>query len=202
MTTATTADTSGENQWTFDVSLDGKRIGTHDFRLDNRSSQQILTSNASFDVKVLFITAFRYRHQTTEIWQDGCLNSIDASTNNNGEELKINGWQNGDSFEVQRTEDSVSLPACIRSFAYWNRELLETPRLLNSQTGSYEEVSLIKAGQEKFAVGDNQVDAVRFLLTAKDGDITLWYAEADNTWLGLEAPLARGGTLRYSTRSF
>ncbi|MEO1201858.1 MAG: DUF6134 family protein, partial [Pseudomonadota bacterium] len=63
-------------EWRFQVFLNDKPIGYHSFSVENDGRDQVLTTEASFDVKLLFITAFRYRHENTETWRDGCLQSM------------------------------------------------------------------------------------------------------------------------------
>ena len=49
--------------WDFDVSMDGKHIGDHQFSLTNKeNNQQVLKSEAKFNVKFLAISVFNY-HQ-------------------------------------------------------------------------------------------------------------------------------------------
>ncbi len=179
-------------QWRFDVLLDGKPIGYHRFELQHQGEQKVLTTEASFDVKFLFVTAFRYRHENTEVWNDNCLLSIDASTNSNGKKLRVRGSVDDESFNLQSETGSATLPGCVKTFAYWNPAVLESARLLNSQTGEYEEVAVTLEGTEQVAVDGAPVAALRYRLSAQAGDITLWYSQDDKTWLGLEAP-AKGG---------
>ncbi len=186
-----------EKQWQFDVALDGKPIGFHTFELQQDGSRQVLTTEASFDVKFLFVTAFRYRHQNTEIWNDGCLSSISASTDSNGKQFEVRGELDGESFDLQSADGSVTLPACEQTFAYWNPAVLESTRLLNSQTGVYEDVTVTVEGPDQVTVGGESVDALRYRLSAQAGDIKLWYSSEDKTWLGLEAPAKGGRKIRY-----
>lgn len=189
-------------QWQFEVALDGKPIGFHTFELQHDGSKQVLTTEASFDVKFLFITAFRYRHQNTEVWNEGCLSSIDASTDSNGQQFEVRGEVDGGSFDVLSAEGSMTLPRCVQTFAYWNPAILESQKLLNSQTGEYEDVTVTLEGRERLAVAGERIDALRYRLSAKAGDITLWYSSADNTWVGLEAPAKGGRKLRYQAVIF
>jgi hypothetical protein len=184
-------------QWQFDVALDGKPIGIHTFDLQQEGAKQVLITKASFDVKFLFVTAFRYRHQNTEIWNDGCLSSIDASTDSNGKQLDVRGVLGDESFDLLGPEGSTTLPRCVQTFAYWNPAILESQKLLNSQSGAYEDVTVTLEGREQLAVADDVVDAIRYRLSAQAGDITIWYSSADNTWLGLEAPAKGGRKIRY-----
>ncbi len=186
-------------EWRFKVLLDGKEIGYHRFALDNQDQRRVLETEAEFDVKFLFITAFRYRHESKEVWRDGCLASIDAATDNNGEKLSVRGEKEDDGLNVTSSKQGeATLPGCVQSFAYWNpAAVLESPRLLNSQTGEYEEVSVELEGKDQVSIGDRNVDAFRYRLSAKKGDIKLWYSAADSVWLALEAPAKGGRTLRY-----
>jgi len=184
-------------EWQFDVSLDGKPIGTHTFELNQQGEQKVLTTEARFDVKFLFVTAFRYRHQNTEVWNNDCLKRIDASTNSNGKELVVSGEATEGGFSLQSANGSRALPSCVQTFAYWNPSVLEAGQLLNSQTGVYEDVSITLEGRDLVPVAGNPVEALRYRLSAQAGDITLWYASADNTWLGLEAPAKGGRKIRY-----
>lgn len=184
-------------KWQFDVALDGKPIGTHTFELQQDGAKQVLTTEASFDVRFLFITAFRYRHENTEIWNNGCLSSIDASTDNNGEQFDVRGKLSERNFELRSGGGPATLPRCVQTFAYWNPAILESEKLLNSQTGAYEDVTVTLEGREQVAVAGEPVEALRYRLSAQAGDITLWYSSSDNTWLGLEAPAKGGRKIRY-----
>lgn len=194
---ANAADEVPGKQWQFDVALDGKPIGFHTFELQHDGSTQVLTTEASFNVKFLFITAFRYRHQNTEIWNDGCLASIDASTDSNGQQFDVRGEVGDGSFNLLNADASKTLPGCVQTFAYWNPAILESQKLLNSQTGEYEDVTVTLEGREQLPVAGEPVDTIRYRLSAEAGDIILWYSSTDNTWVGLEAPAKGGRKLRY-----
>jgi len=199
ITTANAADGHQPMEWHFDVALDGKPIGYHTFDVRHDGPRQILTTEASFDVKFLFITAFRYRHQNTEIWADGCLSSIDAKTDSNGKVYDVRGNAQDDVFDLSGNAASISLKSdCVQTFAYWNPSILEARRLLNSQTGEYEDISTMLEGYESIEVDGQQIAAARYRLSAKAGDIRLWYSRDDQTWLALEAPAKGGRTIRYS----
>ena len=184
--------------WQFDVALDGKPIGSHTFELQQDGSEQVLTTEARFDVKFLFVNAFRYRHENTEVWNGGCLSSIDASTSSNGDLLAVSGTLGDGQFSVSSSQGTSSLPACVQTFAYWNPEILEAQQLLNSQTGEYESVEAVYEGPDQIDVAGSTVDAYRYRLSASAGDIVLWYSTDETTWLGLEAPAKGGRKLTYT----
>lgn len=198
---ANIATEESDLKWQFNVALNGKPVGSHSFELRQDGSQQILETTARFDVKFLFVTAFRYRHQSTEVWSDGCLSRIEATTESNGKRFDVQGSSAGNEFRVSSSEGSATLSGCVQSFAYWNPAVLDSTRLLNSQTGEFEDVSVTFEQSEQLDVGGKPVEALRYRLSAEAGDITLWYSSDDQTWLGLEAPAKGGRTISYTAVS-
>lgn len=188
---------AGTEEWRFEVKLDDKPIGTHRFSLSDRGPERVLVTEASFDVKILFITAFKYRHENVETWRDGCLTSLSARTDSNGKLLEVEGESRDGRFAVTRSGGTEELGDCVQSFAYWNPAILTADRLLNSQTGEYERVSVSASSDDRLEVDGTAVAAKRYTLSAAGGDITLWYGRDDGRWLGLEAPAKGGRRIRY-----
>jgi hypothetical protein len=180
----------------FDVYLDGKKIGYHRFEIDGTESNAAVVSEASFDVKFLFVTAFSYRHSARENWTGGCLEEIEARTDSNGKELNVVGERTGNAFVIDTGEQEARLPECVMSFAYWNPGFLEQPRLLNPQTGEYVDVEVEELGRDVIRLDGREVPARSVRLTARQMDITLWYSE-NAEWLALESVAKGGRILRY-----
>ena len=61
---------SAQKQWQFEVYLDDKAIGEHTFSVQQNQGIETIRTEASFDVKVLFVTAFSYDHENIEVWGD------------------------------------------------------------------------------------------------------------------------------------
>ncbi len=183
--------------WEFDVYLDDKAIGYHNFEVANQGARTVLETEAEFDVKFLFVTAFRYKHSNTEIWSDGCLDELYATTDNNGELLTVTGAEESKAFEVSSKRGEQTLSGCVRSFAYWNPDILEADRLLNSQTGEYEDVDVQLEGEDLIKVAGQEVVANRYRVSVSRGDIFLWYTKSDKTWVALDAPAKGKRRIRY-----
>ncbi len=182
--------------WDFDVYLNDKRVGTHQFKVVETNGIRHVQSEANFTYKILFISAYRYEHSAAERWTDNCLLEFDASTNANGERIQVSGEQSGSGFVVEKDGAPVQLPECVMTFAYWNPEFLEQPRLLNPQTGEYIDVSVERLGDETLEIRGQPVAATRFNLKAYEVDLTLWYSP-DDEWLGLESVAKGGHIIRY-----
>jgi len=82
------------------------------------------------------------------------------------------------------------------TFAYWNPDFLDQPRLLNPQTGEYLDVLVEEVGVEMLEVRGQPVAATRFKLTANDVDLTIWYSP-EFEWLALESVAKGGHIIRY-----
>ena len=75
--------------------------------------------------------------------------------------------------------------------------MLNSERLLNTQTGEYETVSVTDLGMGLLSIDeDEEIEARHFRLFCKDMTIDLWYTR-DMHWLALESVTESGAVLRY-----
>jgi hypothetical protein len=171
----------------FDVNLDKRPIGTHRFTVNRQADGTTsIQSAASFDVRFLGITAYRYRHQAAEQWKGECLATIDASTDDNGRNLRVTGLQRDGRFQLDMPA-MAALPACLSAYAYWDRDLLLRQRtLLNPQTGKLDEMRVEPMGSETVQLKGQPVQAERYRLHAAQNIIDLWYSQRGD-WLQLES---------------
>jgi hypothetical protein len=167
--------------WNFRVFLDEREIGRHRFTLSGRGAERELRSEARFDVRILRIPAYRYRHDALERWRGECLESLSATTDDNGEPSAVN-WRG-------------EAGACDMSFAYWNPRILQARRLLNAQTGEVVPVTVTAQGEEMVEVRGRKVLAQRQRLSGPKLSIDLWYAGGE--WVALQSEAAGGRRLIY-----
>jgi hypothetical protein len=214
-TVAATTDGGNAREWSFKVFLDDREIGYHDFRASTAGDGQHLESEAQFDVKILFVNAFKYRHQSRETWVGGCLNEIEAATRTNGERKRVEGEDIGEQFrlravnltrkEAQRDavpDDAASAETfqsdCVSTFAYWDRSFLNKDRLLNPETGELVPVEIRRLGTETITVAGVQTPVERYRIDTPDGEIEVCYTRTGDRWewVALESPI-EGRMLRY-----
>ena len=194
---AAVANLSDQDRWQFEVLLDEKKIGYHDFIVSEKDGNQTVSTQARFSVKLLFVNVFSYRHQNEEIWRDNCLSSINAETAANGKDFVVRGQAAAGEFQIQTESAESELPSCVMTFAYWNPEFLKADRLLNSQSGDYENVSITREGEEDLQVNGQAIQAIKYSVSGAAAPITLWYAAVDHRWLALESVVKGGRVLRY-----
>jgi hypothetical protein len=186
-------------KWEFQVFLDDAAIGHHHFVVNDKGAERELTTDARFDVKVLFINAYRYVHDASERWRGNCLASLNARTDDNGKPSAVQADQQGERVQVVSPRGREAHDGCVMSFAYWNPEILRQTRLLNSQTGQYEAVTIAAMGEERITVRGAPVQAKRYRITGPKNPIDLWYG-TDNNWLALQSTLEGGRRLRYALK--
>lgn len=186
----------GQREFNFEVFLDDRAIGFHRFELSPTQEGVRLVTEADFEVRFLGITAFAYEHRNTELWRDGCLQSIDARTDSNGKRSSVTGRLKGREFILG--EGARTLGDCVATFAYWDKDiLLQRQRLLNSQTAEYMPIRIEALGQDRLRIGSRDIPVRRYKLGGEGLDITITYAVGSNEWVALDSRLDNGRTLRY-----
>ena len=187
---------SSSNEWRFEVFLDDKPIGFHNFRLNTSGDSRELRGEARFRVKLLGFTVYDYSHQNLERWQQDCLQQIEASTDDNGKDLFVRGTSDGEGMLLESNSGNRSVPGCVMSFAYWNPVILAQQQLLNAQTGEYLDVEVQSLGEKTLQLQDRDVPALHYRLVTNENDIDLWYS-TDRDWLALSSTTSGGRQLYY-----
>jgi len=192
-----------EHAWNFRVFLNDSPIGQHRFSLRRDGEEAELRSEARFELKLLFISAYRCAHTAVERWRGSCLTGMTARTDDDGKKLSVDAAatfaasaQQGNGLAVSTGSGRQPLDGCVMSFAYWNPALLKQERLLNAQTGEHEAVKISDSGDERIVVRGVPVTARRYRIAGSKNPIDIWYS-ASREWLALESTLEGGRRLRY-----
>jgi hypothetical protein len=200
-------------QWVFAVTLDGKPIGQHRFVLERVRSDDAsetdawrLTSRAEYDVKLLGISVYRYRHQAEERWQGDCLAGLSADTNDGGARTHVDARAEGATLRVEvtsdkaRHHDTLAASGRIMTYAYWHPALRRSgngpTQLLNPQNGRLEAVRIVRLGAGRVSVHGREEDAIDWRIESPGGPIDVWY-DAGGQWLGLDAVVSGQRKLSY-----
>ena len=175
--------------WDFEVRLDGKPIGSHRFEVAGEPDARTVRSVARFDVKLLGLTVFRYRHEARERWRGDCLQGLQSRTDDDGKPIDVDKRFGprvpSTASPAPSTLTSPSAPPaasgstspaastagtggsdCLMSYAYWHPALVRQQRLLNPQTGEVDEVRIERLPDASITVAGREVEAMRWRLTA------------------------------------
>jgi len=185
-----------QQDWNFNVILNDEVIGQHRFEVFERDNTRHVAIDADFDVRVLFFSAYRYRHSNYEVWQGDCLQSIQSQTNDNGEKEYVRGDVRDGVLKLNTSAGTETLQGCIRTFAYWDPAILDSNRLLNAQTGELMPVTIRRLGVTGITVRGKQVNANHYHIKTAKFSIELWYS-MQQQWLALKSTTASGSVLSY-----
>ncbi|MGV7224923.1 MAG: DUF6134 family protein [Nitrospinales bacterium] len=188
---------SDERSWNFKVYLDKKEIGYQNFKLTPKPNGSNVSIEAKFDVDFLFINVYSYRHNNSEIWKDGCLQSIESKTDDNSENFFVLGSAQDEAFTIKTQMGEQRLNGCIKTFSYWDANFLNSTHLLNSQTGEFSPVEIRKLGNTKISVSGQLTPAIHYHISTRDFEIELWYSPDHSDWLALQSTTVDGNVLRY-----
>ena len=194
------ASTSAQASLTFAVSLNDRPIGVHRFRIVDDGATRVVESAASFDVRILRLPVYRYRHSNTEIWRDGCLKQIESATDANGTRYAVDLSKTARGYTITTPTETRSYEAdCLMSFAYWDQRFLRQNQLLNTQTGELIAVEIQPLGKSMREIANRtlSVEGFRILAESRDIDIQVFYDSMDGRWVALESVLENGRVLRY-----
>lgn len=185
--------------WDFDVSMDGKHIGDHQFSLTNKeNNQQVLKSEAKFNVKFLAISVFNYHHKADELWENGCLKKLESSTKENSKTTFVKAYEEKSLFKVIAQKPIDIDAECVMTFAYWNPKILQQKKLLNPQTGEYLSSQISFIGKETIIVKGEATKAEHYKIDTSKFKIDIWYG-LDGQWLALQS-LTSDGRVDYALK--
>jgi hypothetical protein len=187
-------------QWQFTALLDGKPIGTHHYGLTvGDGGMRRLVSEARFDVRLLGVAVYRYRHRVDERWRGDCLTSIDASTDDDGRTSSVSGSATGAGFAIEArggpAPGAVTVAGCLMSYAYWSPGLANRRQLLDPGTGRIDAVSVTPLPETTLEVRGRPVPVRGWRIQGPSQPIDVWYS--GERWVGLDTTVAGGRQLSY-----
>lgn len=162
----------------FDVFRKGEPIGTHAIAFREAGGRIEVEVTIKLEVKLLFVTVFRYDHVNHETWEGGRLVRIVTHTDDDGEAHAVRGESAAGGFRVTAPPPGYLAPADVMPTSWWNAETVRRAELLNSQKGELLRVKILAGPEEAVATAAGEVRARRYQVTG-DADLELWYDRDD-----------------------
>ncbi len=162
----------------FDILRNDSPIGEHRLTAEQTAGGLRVAIDTDIRVRVLGVTAYRYRHESREDWADGqdglTLVGLRSRTDDNGSDFRVEGEAEGADFRVEGSEGPVVAPADVVPASYWNPLVLRRRRLLNTKRGTLFEASAEPRGEETIESGGQRVRTHRAFI-AGDPAVHLWF---------------------------
>ncbi|MBP2303477.1 DUF6134 family protein [Azospirillum picis] len=172
--------TEGARSLTYQILMGEDPIGTEQVRIEPLGDRTRVTVVATTRVKVLFIN-FRYDHKREEVWKGGALESMTATTDDDGTPHSMSLTRDGGGYRMTVDGKAREVAADALPLTLWTPEVLKHRTLLSVIDGAPYKAAARKVGAETVEAGGKAVPAAHHRI---DGDVEreLWYA-ADGTLL-------------------
>lgn len=165
----------------YTVLRDGKTIGTHAVTIEQNGADTSVNVETDIAVKVLFVTAYKFKHTSQEQWSNGRLTSITSSTDDDGTPKELKARAEGGKITVdsvvkgqerRQHADAATLPASL-----WNPATVQQSALLNTLDGEVMAIKVEDMGAENVDAGGASLSAHHYALS---GELTreLWFDDA------------------------
>lgn len=133
----------------FRVLRGGSTIGNHTVSFQGPANRLTTQTDIQLQVRVAFVTAFRFSHRSTEEWRDGRLASIRSRTDDNGQVYEVSGSPVADGFRVVGPGGPFVAPGdLLTSNSVWNSAFVKQSLLINAQQGGELGLSARAIGSE------------------------------------------------------
>lgn len=165
---------------TYQIRMGEDPVGTETVTLEPQGDRTKVTVAATTRVKVLFIN-FRYDHKREELWKGSTLESMRATTDDDGTPHTLDLARKGNALALTADGKTSELPADALPLTLWTPEVLKRQTLLSVIDGARYTVGARLIGTESVEAGGRTVEAKHHRI---EGDVErdLWFA-ADGTLL-------------------
>ena len=173
-----------DNEASFDVIRKNKIIGSVITTFNKNNDELILRTIVDIKVKVLFIPAYKFFQDTTETWINDEFIKIKGYTDFEDErEYYITGNDIGDNFVASGMDGDLVLSNKILPLNYWNKKILESEEVFDTQKGIVRKISVKKLDKKIIKINEKKIETEKYTLEASKNPkdlgpfpkYTLWY---------------------------
>ncbi len=180
----------------FEILRGGKPFGTHKIQFSQGKNDTLV---AKIDINMNYslgpVTLFTYSHSNKEVWKGNRLVSVNSTTNDDGDKFLVEATWDRERLEVRTKDKLYDAQASVLSTSYWNKKMLDSKKLLNTQYGTIEDISVRSDGMGTMMVAGEKRNVRKYLVNASV-PVTVYYDAKTNEWVGLEFT-ARGSPVTY-----
>ncbi len=174
------------NKVVFDVIRKNKVIGSHEILFSEKNGYIHIETNIDVEVKIFFVTAYEFFHQSTEVWKDGNFIKINGYSDFEDErEYFIKGEIKDDFFFASGMDGELKLDKNLIPSNFWNQDVMYQKQIFDTQKGIVRKLDVKEIGADTIEINNIKVDCIKFTLNAekhqKDKkqfpEYTLWYSK-------------------------
>tara|TARA_B100000427_G_scaffold314351_1_gene307427 strand:+ start:1239 stop:1916 length:678 start_codon:yes stop_codon:yes gene_type:complete len=152
----------------FEIIRKNKTIGTHTISFIENDKDLKVDIEVNINVKLGFLTIYKYRHNNTEYWKEGELIKISTnSLTNSKKKYFVEGQKNNDFFEYEGVDNTKRTGLDVIPISYWNYEILDRKVFLDSQKGILREFDLKEMELENIFFNEKNFNAKKYMMKVK-----------------------------------
>ena len=166
----------------FRILRDGRQIGTHSVSFETAGSGMRVATAIDLEVKIAFISAFRFSHRGTERWEGDRLVELKSTTDENGERFEVVGKLAGNGLQINAPNGTTLAEAsAFTTNDLWNRNALLAKNLVDAQHGGVVGIVSRSEAAEEILVAGGRITASRYRIISPFLAGTIWY-DATGRW--------------------
>lgn len=211
---AIAADAPYPSRISYSISRGGQQVGQHTVTFERKGPIMIVTAACAVEVRAMGVAAYRYNFRSREEWHGDQLQSLRATTDDNGKRFTVAAERREESLVVERTAPAPAPTAALADQGYqgpdvsrqvlpgsllptsgWNMGQVKQTTLLNTESGKVAHVQVTPAGRETVQMPSGSVAATRYRYT---GDLQMdqWFDDTGR-WVKGTFTAFDGSTIEY-----
>lgn len=182
----------------FDVYRKGEKVGFHRVRFNGDRNDLTAQSEFSVRIDVLMIPVYRYLYRSESRWQNGVLERLNASVDDDGTPSEVIVSTHDGRIRIKAPDQSVITAPPLFPTNHWNHRVTAEDRVLNTLTGRINDVRIEPRGREDVMTERGAVTATRYSYTG-DLETEVWY-DAEGRWVKMRFDGKDGTPIEYICR--
>ena len=179
----------------FAVMRNGERIGTSTVRVRHDGDETVADVSSRVEVKIAFLTVYRFEQSETERWRDGQLVAMTSSTDDNGTPHRVSATRSGGKLMVNADGKTSEVDGGLMPVSPWNAALVRKTMALDIQNGRVIPVAVTDHGEEQLTLHGRALTTHHYSIrTSFPQDV--WY-DQNRRLVQVELSGSDGSTIRY-----
>ena len=179
----------------FEVMREGQQIGTNTIELRRNGSETTVQMMTQVQVKIAFVTVYRFDQTETERWVGGKLMALSAVTNDNGTRHRVKATRTNDRLTIEADGKTTEVAGNTIPASLWNPLLLEKTVAFNPQDGTMMPIAVTDRGVDQLVV-QGRAKRTRHYVINSTFPQDVWYDDARQL-VKVELKVSDGSTIRY-----
>ncbi len=179
--------------------LGRRQVGETSTILTRRGSRVIAETEARLHVSILGLINFDYHLTSREVWRNGVLMEIQATTNNDGRAEFVNAQRIDSGLQIDSSRFQGVVPGNPATTSYFTEDFMSRPVWISTQDGNPLSLIVENKGASTFETSEGVLNCTKYTTRGKL-KINLFY-DQNHEWIGSSFRVAtRNAAIRMSSR--